>query len=101
VTFVHSRAHDVENRAARVAVWLESATTLPDPTADDLVRRTSALMVLGFRNFDALHVACAEFAGADVFATTDDQLLSFANRHATLLRVRVVDVVTLAREVLS
>jgi hypothetical protein len=93
VTFVHSRAHDVENRAARVAVWLESATTLPDPTADDLV--------LGFRNFDALHVACAEFAGADVFATTDDQLLSFANRHATLLRVRVVDVVTLAREVLS
>ena len=107
VTFVHSRAHDVENiqnpirwRAARVAAWLEAAATLPDPKAEDLVRRTSELMALGFRNFDALHVGCAEFAGVDVFVTTDDRLLSLANRHATLLRVRAVDVVTLAREVL-
>ena len=107
VTFVHSRAHDVENiqkpirwRAARVAAWLESATTPPDPKTEDLVRRTSELMAFGFRNFDALHVACAELAEADVFVTTDDRLLSLANRHATLLRVRIVDVVTLAREVL-
>ena len=88
-------------RAARVAAWLESATVLPDPNAEDLVQRTSALMALGFRNFDALHIAWAEFAEADVFVTTDDRLLNLANRHATLLRVRVVDVVTLAREVLS
>jgi hypothetical protein len=108
VTFVHSRAHDVENtqnpiswRAARVAAWLESAITPPDPRPDDLVRRTSELMTLGFQNFDALHVACAEFAGANVFATTDDRLLSLANRHATLLRIRVLDVVTLVREVSS
>lgn len=108
VTFVHSRAHDVENshnpipwRASRVAAWLESSTALPDPKADDLVRRTSELMALGFRNFDALHIACAELAAADVFATTDDRLLRLADRHATLLRVRVVDVVTLALEVLS
>jgi hypothetical protein len=108
VTFVHSRAHDVENgqnpipwRAARVAAWLESATTLPNPKADDLVRRTRELMALGFRNFDALHIAWAEFAEADVFVTTDDRLLGLGDRHATLLRVRVVHVVTLAREVLS
>ena len=107
VTFVHSRAHDVENiqnpircRAARVAARLESATTPPDPKTEDLVRRTSELMPFGFRNFDALHVACAELAEADVFVTTDDRLLRLANRHATLLRVRAVDVVTLAREVL-
>ena len=74
--------------------------TLPDPKADEVVRRTSELMALGFRNFDALHVACAELAGVDVFVTTDDRLLSLANRHATLLRVRAVDVVTLAQEVL-
>ena len=108
VTFVHSRAHDVENaqnpirwRAARVAAWLESATALPDAKADELVRRTSALMALGFQNFDALHIASAESAGVDVFVTTDDRLLNLANRHATVLRVRVVDVVTLAREVLT
>src|ERR1044071_1493088 len=71
VTFVYSRAHDVENdqkpipwRAHRVAAWLQSATTPPDARADDLVRRTSELMAHGFRNFDALHLACAEFAEA-------------------------------------
>src|SRR5437870_2724468 len=108
VTFVHSRAHDVENaqnpipwRADRVAAWLQSATTLPDAGVDELVRRTSELMAHGFRNFDALHLACAEFAEAEVFATTDDRLLGLADRHAALLRIRVVNVVTLAREVLS
>jgi hypothetical protein len=34
-----------------------------------------------------------------VFATTDDRLLALGSRHARLLAVRIVDVVTLAREV--
>ena len=107
VTFVQSPAHAVENarnpfpwRAERVAAWLESATTRSDAKAEDLVQRTAELMMLGFRNFDALHIACAELASADVFATTDDRLLGLSGRHAGLLRVRVVDVVTLTREVL-
>ena len=58
-------------------------------------------MALGFRNFDALHVAYAEIAGADVLATTDDRLVDLGRRHAAHLRVRVVDVVRLAAEVLS
>jgi Fe2+ transport system protein FeoA len=72
-----------------------------DPKADDLARRTQELIALGFRNFDALHVACAEPGGAEVFATTDDRLLALGRRHAKLLDVRVVDVLTLAREVFS
>lgn len=55
-------------------------------------------MALGFRNFDAFHLACAELANADVFATTDDRLLALGRRHAELVRVRVVDVVTLTLE---
>ncbi|HMH51467.1 MAG TPA: hypothetical protein VK548_14615 [Candidatus Acidoferrum sp.] len=108
VTFVGSPAHDVENtqnplpwRARRVAAWLEGATTRLDAKADDLIRRTSELMALGFRNFDAFHVACAEFGHADAFATTDDRLLGLGRRHAAALRVRIVDVLTLAKEVAS
>ena len=56
-------------------------------------------MTVGFRNFDAFHVACAELANADVLVTTDDRFLALGSRHAGLLGVRVVDVVTLAREV--
>ena len=105
LTFVHAPAHDLENaqnpltsRAARVADWLASVPRA-EVGAADLTRRIQELMALGFRNFDAFHVACAECANADVFATTDDRLLALGRRHATLLGVRVVDVVTLAREV--
>jgi predicted nucleic acid-binding protein len=108
VTFVRSPAHDLENaqnpfpwRAARVTAWLEAATARPEAKADDLARRTRELMTLGLRNFDAFHIACAELAGADVFATTDDRLLALGTRHAKQIGVRVVDVITLAREVLS
>jgi len=105
LTFIHTAAHDLENaqnplawRAARVADWL-AAVPRADAKADDLGRRTQELMTLGFRNFDAFHVACAELANAEVFATTDDRLLALGRRHAVLLGVRMIDVVTLAREV--
>jgi len=64
-------------------------------------RRVRELITLGFPSFDALHVASAEAAGADVFATTDDRLVALGSRHAAELRVRVVDVVSLAREVFA
>lgn len=105
LTFVHGPAHDLENaqnplvwRPGRVAEWL-AAVPREEVKAPDLARRTQELMTHGFRNFDAFHVACAELANADVFATTDDRLLALGKRHAELLALRVVDVVTLAREV--
>jgi hypothetical protein len=107
ISFVSSPAHAIENtqnplpwRAERVTAWLQAATPL-DAKAGDLTRRTSELMALGFRNFDAFHVACAELGGAEVLATTDDRLLSLGRRHASRLRVTITDVVRLAAEVLA
>jgi predicted nucleic acid-binding protein len=45
----------------------------------------------GFTGIDALHLACAETAGAGVFLTTDDRLLRLAARHADFLRVNVAN----------
>ena len=45
----------------------------------------------GFSGIDALHLACAESAGADVLLTTDDRLLRLAARHEKVLRVRVAN----------
>ena len=53
--------------------------------------RAAALVAMGFRAADALHLACAEAAGADVFLTTDDQLLRRSVRLATHLTVRVAN----------
>jgi predicted nucleic acid-binding protein len=46
---------------------------------------------LGFSGIDALHLACAESAAADVILTTDDRLLRLSTRHAALLRVTVAN----------
>lgn len=105
LAFIHAAAQDLENaqnplawRAARIASWLSS---LPrsDAKPEDLKRRTEELMSLGFKNFDAFHIASAELANAEVFVTTDDRLLALGRQHAGVIAVRVVDVVTLALEV--
>ncbi len=51
--------------------------------------RGQELETLGFKWFDALHLACAESSEVDVFLTTDNRLLRRANRIRMLLQVRV------------
>lgn len=47
------------------------------------------LEALGFKWFDALHLACAESGEADIFLTTDDGILRRAKHFSLQLRVRV------------
>lgn len=51
--------------------------------------RAEMLESLGFKHYDALHIACAESGRADVFLTTDDRLLNRATRFRAQLRVSV------------
>src|SRR4051794_40182213 len=83
VQFVRSTALRLENdlnpireRADRVAQWLASRPLWNPPDRLPLQHRTEELIRLGLKNFDALHVASAEIAGAEVFATVDDRLLA-------------------------
>ncbi len=61
--------------------------------------RSEYLESLGFKHYDALHIACAESGGADVLLTTDDKLLNRATRFRTQLRVRVENPDTWLQEV--
>jgi len=61
--------------------------------------RARELAALGFGSYDALHVACAESAGAAVLLTTDDRFIRCAERHATKLRVQVCNPVAWVTEV--
>ena len=67
---LRSAALELENdqnplaqRAAKVRLWLEAlpATEILDAALAD---RTKELMAFGFKNFDALHLASAMYAGA-------------------------------------
>ena len=51
--------------------------------------RAGELQNEGFQVFDALHIACAESAEADVFLSTDDCLLKLAKHISKQLHVRV------------
>ncbi len=51
--------------------------------------RTKTLLTLGFKSFDALHLAYAESAIVDVFLTTDDRLLNKAILNQAILKVPV------------
>jgi len=103
--FVRSAALSLENdqnplkhRAARVGRWL-AQLPLVDVPDDTLQARTAELIALGFKNFDAFHLACAEFGGTEVFCTCDDRLLSLARRQASLLKVQVANPLELVAEV--
>lgn len=61
--------------------------------------RAEQLERLRFSAFDALHLACAESGGAEVFLTTDDKLLRKATVRAKELRVQVKNPLTWLREV--
>lgn len=61
--------------------------TLSVGTEEDI--RSEELESLGFKHYDALHIACAESGGADVLLTTDDRMLRLAKRHRAQLQVHV------------
>ena len=58
---------------------------------DTAVKRAQEIKALGFRTYDALHLACAEQAGVDVFLTTDDRVIRTATRYEEQLNVRVAN----------
>ncbi|MGB7159833.1 MAG: hypothetical protein WBD40_17330 [Tepidisphaeraceae bacterium] len=81
VGFVRSAALVLENdlnpvreRAARVAQWLSARPIWRPSDAAAMQARVAELTALGFKNFDALHVASAEGAGAALLGTVDDRL---------------------------
>ena len=56
-----------------------------------ILNRAREIAMLGCKTFDALHIACAESAQADIFLTTDDRLLRKVQANSSLLRVQVAN----------
>jgi predicted nucleic acid-binding protein len=62
------------------------------------LRRGEALRKIGYGTFDALHLACAEFARVDVLLTTDDRFLRKVKRGLGKPTVRAMNPVDWKRE---
>jgi hypothetical protein len=94
-TWISSTAVEIEisrnpdaDRRHDVAALLAFANEVVIPRSH-AAERAAFLQQLGFGTFDALHLAAAEQGEADVFLTTDDDLLRRAGRHGNEFRIRV------------
>lgn len=101
-TVVEEEVNNTPNRERRTRVWhmLSGAHDTVALTAA-AVTRAQELKTLGFRTYDALHLACAEQATVDIFLTTDDRVLRIATRHTAQLKVRVANPLDWLLEVIS
>lgn len=86
-------------RAERVRQLAGVASSVVRVGASEVLR-AEELQEMGFREFDALHLACAESAGADFFLSTDDKLLRTASRVSGKLRLQVANPLAWISEVI-
>jgi len=71
------------------------------PSGFAAASRAVFLQGFGFGAFDALHLASAEQGQADVFLTTDDDLLRRARWYSGELRIRVWNPISWYREAIA
>jgi predicted nucleic acid-binding protein len=69
-----------------IALWRGIASHQVAGTSAILAHGEALVAKHGLKSFDALHIACAYAAKADMFVTTDDQILRKL-RHVETLRV--------------
>lgn len=94
-----SRNPDSERRRDTEALLMfATEVSIPNSATAELAK---CIEGLGIAPFDALHLATADQSRADVFLTTDDDLLRRARRDRALLHIRVENPVSWLREVQS
>lgn len=74
------------NRRQQVAAALDLANRTIEQTPE-VINRAQEFIQVGVKNFDALHLACAEQGQVDAFLTTDDRLLRRAKSLSTSITV--------------
>jgi len=77
-----------EDRKQKVSL-LSSISEMNIVIDDEIITRAKELNKMGFKSFDALHIACAERGQADALLTTDDHLLKKATSQRKLLKVKI------------
>ncbi len=90
---------DTESRE-RILSFLSLAQQVVEIN-EKILKRAEELEETGFDSYDAIHLASAELGKADVFLTTDDQILKVSNRNKNLFSFPVENPVKWLEEVLK
>lgn len=90
----------IEDRQDRL--WsLESRATESLELTDDILEQAEAMQVLGFTNYDVLHLAFASSINVDAFLSTDDKLVKIAKRHPQEIKITVTNPLVWLQEVMK
>jgi len=90
---------DVERRERLILLAGQSNQVVE--TTEKILGRAERIESSGFESYDAIHLASAEHAKADIFLTTDDSLQKIANRNKKLFSFVVINPVKWLEEVLK
>lgn len=92
------RNPDVENRQRALALLSNTHETVR--LTEEILQRAEKFEQAGMGAFDAIHLASAEYAGADVLLTTDDRLIKTCKR-SVLAALRVENPARWLEEILD
>ena len=70
-----NEANPFEERKGSIAVW-KKLSAIDCDLCDEIIDIAISLTRIGLRQKDASHIACAIYAGADFFITTDKKILN-------------------------
>ena len=68
-------ANPFDERKRSIAVW-KHLSAIDCDLCDEIADTARNLLTIGLRQKDASHIACAIYAGADFFITTDKKILN-------------------------
>ena len=88
VNYEIGQTSDVE-RKGRLRSLVRWASVFVAIEQEILARANELQRLLGIKAYDAMHIACAEQGGADVFLSTDDKLLKAAKRNREAINIEV------------
>lgn len=85
----------------RIVSFLASLAVSKQKINNDVIEQAKKIEQDGLKAFDALHLACAEEASADVLLTTDDKFLNLSEKCDNLINTEVCNPVNWLMEVLT
>lgn len=65
-----------------------------------ILSRAKEIQIFGIKTYDALHVASAEIGKADIFLTTDDNLLIKLNKYSDEINIKTDNPLAWIKEVI-
>ncbi len=85
-----NRYNPFHERAIAIQLWRDLAV-IRVRESESILETGRDLAKLGIKSFDALHVACAIAARANIFVTTDDALLRKLRAHSDIIALPPAD----------